>query len=41
MLTKLMQSKKHWKMLTFVTPEECKRNSLTIPAFGLPELAPV
>ena len=41
MLTKLMQSKKHWKILTFVTPEECKRNSLTIPAFGLPELAPV
>jgi UDP-3-O-[3-hydroxymyristoyl] N-acetylglucosamine deacetylase len=41
MLTKLMQSKKHWKILTFVSPEECKRNSLTIPAFGLPELAPV
>jgi UDP-3-O-[3-hydroxymyristoyl] N-acetylglucosamine deacetylase len=41
MLTKLMQSKKHWKVLTFGTPEECKRNSLTIPAFGFPELAPV
>ena len=40
MLTKLMASKKHWKMLTFVTPEECTRNSLSIPAFGLPELSP-
>jgi UDP-3-O-[3-hydroxymyristoyl] N-acetylglucosamine deacetylase len=41
MLTNLMASKKHWKMLTFGTPEECTRNSLSIPAFGLPELAPV
>ncbi len=41
MLTNLMASKKHWKMLTFVTPEECTRNSLSIPAYGLPELAPI
>ena len=40
MLTNLMASKKHWKVLTFGTPEECTRNSLSIPAFGLPELAP-
>ena len=41
MLTKLMASKKHWKVLTFVSPEECRRNSLSIPAFGLPELVPI
>jgi len=41
MLTNLMASKKHWKIMTFGTPEECTRNSLSIPAFGLPEFAPV
>ncbi len=41
MLTKLMASKKHWKTLTFVSPEECTKNSLRVPAFGLPELVPV
>ncbi|EFK08871.1 UDP-3-O-[3-hydroxymyristoyl] N-acetylglucosamine deacetylase [delta proteobacterium NaphS2] len=41
MLTKLMASRKHLKILTFVSPEECSENSLRIPAFGLPELAPV
>jgi UDP-3-O-[3-hydroxymyristoyl] N-acetylglucosamine deacetylase len=39
MLTQLMASKKHWKTLEFVSPEECTKNSLQIPAFGLPELA--
>jgi len=39
MLTSLMQSKKHWKEYSFVSPEECSKNSVRIPAFGLPEPA--
>lgn len=41
MLTHLMASKKHWKVLTFVSPEECTENRISIPAFGMPELASV
>ncbi|MBU1905332.1 MAG: UDP-3-O-acyl-N-acetylglucosamine deacetylase [Proteobacteria bacterium] len=40
MLATLMKSKKHWKVYAFVTPEECSKNSVRIPAFGLPELVP-
>jgi UDP-3-O-[3-hydroxymyristoyl] N-acetylglucosamine deacetylase len=39
MLASLMQSKKHWKVYEFVSPEECSRNSVRIPAFGLLEPA--
>ena len=39
MLASLMQSKKHWKVYAFVSPEECNKNSVRIPAFGLPEPA--
>jgi len=34
MLRKLMESKKHWKAMTFKTPEECTKTNVTIPAFG-------
>jgi UDP-3-O-[3-hydroxymyristoyl] N-acetylglucosamine deacetylase len=34
MLKKLMESKKHWKVMTFKTPEECTKTNVTIPAFG-------
>jgi UDP-3-O-[3-hydroxymyristoyl] N-acetylglucosamine deacetylase len=34
MLKKLMKSKKHWKALTFKTPEECTKTSIKLPAFG-------
>lgn len=34
MLRKLMESKKHWKIMTFKTPEECTKTNVTIPAFG-------
>jgi len=34
MLRKLMESKKHWKVMTFKTPEECTKTNVTIPAFG-------
>ncbi len=34
MLRKLMESKKHWKVMTFKTPEECTETNVTIPAFG-------
>jgi len=40
MLAMLMKSKKHWKVFSFVTPEECSKNRVTIPAFGVPELVP-
>ena len=39
MLASLMQSKRHWKVYAFVSPEECSKNSVRIPAFGLPEPA--
>ncbi len=39
MLATLMKSKRHWKVFSFVTAEECSKNRLRIPAFGLPELA--
>lgn len=34
MLKKLMESTKHWKVMTFKTPEECTKTNVTIPAFG-------
>jgi UDP-3-O-[3-hydroxymyristoyl] N-acetylglucosamine deacetylase len=34
MLKKLMKSKKHWKMLSFTTPEDCTRTSVRLPKFG-------
>jgi len=34
MLKKLMEAKKHWKVMTFKTPEECTETNVTIPAFG-------
>lgn len=34
MLKKLMESKKHWKVLTLKTHGECVKNSVTIPTFG-------
>jgi len=34
MLKKLMESKKHWKVMTFKTPEECTKTNVTIPAFS-------
>jgi len=34
MLKKLMEAKKHWKVMTFKTPEECTKTNVTIPAFG-------
>jgi len=40
MLGMLMKSKKHWKIFSFGTAEECSRNSLKIPAFGVPEIVP-
>ncbi|MBW2351620.1 MAG: UDP-3-O-acyl-N-acetylglucosamine deacetylase [Deltaproteobacteria bacterium] len=39
MLTSLMQSKRHWKECTFVSQEDCSRNRVRIPAFGLSEPA--
>jgi len=35
MLKKLIKSKRHWKVLSFETPEECAGNSVKIPAFGV------
>jgi len=35
MLKELMKSKKHWKELTFESSEECTKNSIKIPAFGM------
>jgi UDP-3-O-[3-hydroxymyristoyl] N-acetylglucosamine deacetylase len=35
MLRKLMESKKHWKKLKFKTPEECSKNSVKLPVFGM------
>ncbi len=35
MLRKLMESKKHWKELKFKTPEECSKNSVKLPVFGM------
>ena len=40
MLKKLMESKKHWKRMTFKTQEECKRNSVRIPTFAMPDVVP-
>jgi UDP-3-O-[3-hydroxymyristoyl] N-acetylglucosamine deacetylase len=40
MLQQLMQSKKHWKVLSFKTPEECTGNSIKIPAFGVLDSVP-
>ena len=37
MLKTLMKSRKHWKVLTFETAEECHKNSVKIPAFAIPE----
>jgi len=40
MLALLMKSKRHWKSFSFVTAEECTRNSVKIPAFGSLEAVP-
>ena len=40
MLKELMKSKKHWKILTFKTQEECTKNSVKIPAFNMPHAVP-
>ena len=40
MLTKLMKSKRHWKVFSFVTAEECSKNRIRIPVFGVPEFVP-
>ncbi len=40
MLKRLMKSKKHWKLMTFKSPEECTKNSVKIPAFGVAEPVP-
>jgi UDP-3-O-[3-hydroxymyristoyl] N-acetylglucosamine deacetylase len=40
LLKRLMASRKHWEMMTFKTPEECSRNSIKLPAFGLPDPIP-
>ncbi len=40
MLTGLMASKKHWKVMSFRTSEECTKNRVRIPVFGIPELRP-
>jgi UDP-3-O-[3-hydroxymyristoyl] N-acetylglucosamine deacetylase len=37
MLKRLMKEKKKWKILTFESPEECSKNSVKIPAFGVLE----
>lgn len=39
MLRKLVASRKHWEALAFNTKEECFKNSVRIPAFGLEEPA--
>ena len=40
MLRKLMESKKHYKVVTFKTPEECTKNSVNIPTFGTMDPVP-
>jgi len=40
MLKKLMKSKKHWKVVSFKTPEEYTENSVKIPAFGVLDSVP-
>jgi len=40
MLGMLMKSKKHWRIFSFGTAEECSKNSVRIPAFGVPEFVP-
>ncbi len=35
MLKKLMNSKKHWKRVTIKSSEECTKNRVEIPAFGV------
>jgi len=41
MLKTLMESKKHWKMLSFTTPDEYTSNSVRIPAFGVLDPVPI
>lgn len=40
MLKRLMSNKKNWETMVFTNPEECKQNSIKIPAFGSLEPAP-
>jgi UDP-3-O-[3-hydroxymyristoyl] N-acetylglucosamine deacetylase len=40
MLRGLMESKRHWKELTFETPQECTEKRIKIPAFGALEPSP-
>ena len=37
MLKKLMESRKHWKVMEFRSPEDCAKNSVRIPVLGLSE----
>lgn len=41
MLRGLMESKRHWKELTFKTPQECTEKRIKIPTFGGLDLSPV
>lgn len=40
MLRELMESAKHWKELAFRNPEECSKNRVQVPAFGVPDFSP-
>ncbi len=40
MLRGLMESKRHWKELTFETPQECTEKMIKIPVFGAPDPLP-
>ncbi|MFC1821292.1 UDP-3-O-acyl-N-acetylglucosamine deacetylase [Thermodesulfobacteriota bacterium] len=37
MLNQIINKQKYWKNLTFANREECSRNNVKIPVFGLPE----
>ena len=40
MLKRLMDKKKHWEIMTFKNPDECKQTSVKIPVFGSIEPVP-
>jgi UDP-3-O-[3-hydroxymyristoyl] N-acetylglucosamine deacetylase len=40
MLRNLMESRRHWKKVTFKSPEECTRDRIKIPAFGVLDPVP-
>ena len=37
MLNQIISNRKYWKKMTFANREECSRNSVKIPVFGLPD----